>query len=107
MLKHGKYTLKAISFTLLMVVVVVYVNNILVPKKYFDNMWPTTTTYKGFYQMQPGTVDVLFFGSSHAASGFNPQIVYNNWYFGHFHMNMEINGKVSALYEEVKIIDVL
>lgn len=57
------------------------VNNILIPKNYFNQNWPTTNTYTDFYKLEKNTVDVLLFGSSHAASSLNPQVIYDTYLF--------------------------
>ena len=76
--KKTGFALRAICLGVLLAILTHIINNVLVPKKYFDNMWPTTSTYKGLYEMKRDTVDILFFGSSHAASGFCPQVMYNS-----------------------------
>lgn len=77
MRKNTGFTVRAICLAVLLAILIHIINNVLVPKKYFDNMWPTTSTYKGFYEIHKDTVDILFLGSSHAASGFCPQVMYN------------------------------
>ena len=52
MIKHWKFGAKIIIFTVIMAILIAEVNYVLTPKKYFDNTWPTTSAYKGFYQMQ-------------------------------------------------------
>ncbi|SFA86932.1 hypothetical protein SAMN05216249_10425 [Acetitomaculum ruminis DSM 5522] len=78
MLKKCSFFLRIIIFFVILSFLIIETNYILTPKKYYEDAWPTTSTYKGFYQMQKNTVDVLFFGSSHAAACFNPQEIYNN-----------------------------
>ena len=56
-----------------------YINMLLMPKySYTNSDWPTTATFEGFYDMKKNSVDVLFFGSSVAASAFNPQVIYDH-----------------------------
>jgi len=54
-------------------------NRTLTPKYRYSSTNPLTETFRGFYQMEKNTVDVLFLGSSQTASGFNPQDLYNEF----------------------------
>lgn len=49
-------------------------------KVFLSDIWPTTLTYSKFYEEEEDTIDVIFLGSSHAASSFIPQELYNNYY---------------------------
>lgn len=55
------------------------VNRTLTQKYGYYNSNPLDKTFSGFYDMDPGSVDVLFFGSSHMGSGINPQELYDNF----------------------------
>jgi hypothetical protein len=98
MIKHWKFALKVVCFMAIIGILVLTANYILTPKKYYDNTWPTTTTYKGFYQMQENSIDVLFFGSSHAASCFNPQEVYNNYGIRSYNLGCEQQNVMVSYY---------
>ncbi|WP_029320786.1 hypothetical protein [Butyrivibrio sp. AE3004] len=78
MKEHFKFAIRAIAFTLILCFVVTTVNYVVTPKKYYEDSWSTTSTFKGFYKMKRNTVDVLFLGSSHGGAAFNPQVVYDN-----------------------------
>lgn len=69
----------AIVFVWLLLCAVWTVNRTLMPKYGYQNTNPLTETYKGFYRMEPNTIDVLFLGSSHTGSAFNPQELYNDY----------------------------
>nr|MBQ8253391.1 hypothetical protein [Lachnospiraceae bacterium]MBQ8253829.1 hypothetical protein [Lachnospiraceae bacterium] len=97
-MKHGKYLLKIICFALITILLVGQVNYILMPKYYFDDNWPVTTTYKGFYQMEENTVDVLFFGSSHGAAAFNPQVLYDMHGIRSYNLSCEQQTPLTAYY---------
>ena len=43
---------KCIVFIAVAVMCVGTVNNILIPKNYFNQNWPTTNTYKDFYKLE-------------------------------------------------------
>lgn len=77
MKKHWKFIEKSIVFLCVLCICVKLVFQLIVPKFFRDNAWPTTSTYLGFYQMAENSIDVLCFGSSHAASFFLPQELYN------------------------------
>lgn len=74
--KEMQFFLRILALLTILSFLIIETNYILTPKKYFDNDWSTTSTYKGFYQMKTDSVDVLFLGSSHVADGFNPQEIY-------------------------------
>ena len=69
--------IKALCFLLLTIGVICKINAIVTPKYLYDQTEPHTITYSQFYDMKPGTVDVIILGSSHAASAFNPQDLYD------------------------------
>lgn len=69
--------LKVILFLTLLLCSIHVVDKMVVAKYELDDTEPHTETYKGFYNMQRNTVDVLFLGTSHAASAFNPQDFYD------------------------------
>ncbi len=77
--KRGVFALKSIVFLCLMGIMIGGVNRTLTLKYRHNVTNPLTETYKGFYRMKPGTVDVLILGSSQAASGINPQELYNGF----------------------------
>lgn len=77
--KRAGFVLKAAVFLCLLAVVVYGINRTLTPKYRYSSTNPLTETYRGFYQMEPDTVDIVFLGSSQAASGFNPQDLYNGF----------------------------
>lgn len=98
MRKHFYFVIRLICFTLLLLFLVYSINETLTPKKFFDNEWPTTTTYKGFYQIKPRSTDVLFFGSSHIASGFIPQLIYNSKGIQSYNLGCEQQNMLVSYY---------
>lgn len=74
-----KFILQGIVFLFILAICVWIVNQILVPKFFVDNPWPYSATAVGFYEMEEDTVEVLFMGSSHTATFFIPQELYNNY----------------------------
>lgn len=73
----AKLFIKFISFVLVTCLCVGVVNEWLKPKYYYNDVWPSTNTFKDFYNLEKNSVDVLFFGSSHVVSSLNPQVIYD------------------------------
>ena len=89
MKKEVPFLIRTIAFCFALWFIIMETNAILVPKKFFDDTWPTTSTYKGFYQMEKDSIDVLFLGSSHAAAGFNPQEIYDDFGIRSYNLGCE------------------
>lgn len=70
-------TLKFLAFCVCLGLLICWINGTFTAKYMYDQREPHTETYKGFYNMNRNTVDVLILGTSHAASGFNPQDFYD------------------------------
>ncbi len=98
MVKNILFFIRALVFLMILSILIIETNYILTPKKYIDNTWPTTSTYKGFYQMTDNSIDVLFLGSSHAASGFNPQEIYNNYGIRSYNLGCEEQNILVSYY---------
>lgn len=98
MKKHIRFAVKSILFVGILAVLVNLTNKILTPKYYMDSLWPTTSTYEGFYDMEENTVDVLFLGSSHAASCFNPQVMYNAFGIQSYNLACEHQNLLTSYY---------
>ena len=70
--------LRSALFLAILVLLLAFTNKVLEPKYFITNStWPTTSTYRQFYEMEKNSVDVLFLGSSVAVNAFSPQEVYN------------------------------
>ena len=93
-----KLAIKLISFVIITVLTVGIVNEWLKPKYYYTETWPTTNTYKDFYNLKKNTVDVLFFGSSHAVCSFNPQILYDNYGIVSYNLGCEQQSLLITYY---------
>ena len=89
MKKNFLYLLKGLVLSLLILSLLFGINQIESPKYFYDNTWPTSATYAGFYQLPKDSIDVLFFGSSHAAAGFIPQELYNNYGITSYNLGCE------------------
>lgn len=77
--KRIKLAIKCILFTAFTLMAVLTVNNWITPKSYHNDMWSYSSTFEGFYKLEKNSVDVLFMGSSHAATSFNPQVIYDEY----------------------------
>ena len=65
---------------MILVLVLVGANGILMPKTYINNsVWPSTSKFNQFYDMDKDSVDVLFIGSSVVANAFSPQEIYDSY----------------------------
>ncbi len=89
---------KCAAFTVIMWFCVMSVYRVLVPKFFYDTTWPTTSTYLGFYEMEKNTVDVLFFGSSHAVSFFLPQELYDGYGIRSYNLGCEQQNLVTSYF---------
>lgn len=96
--KKSKLAIKFISFVLVTCICVGMVNEWLKPKYFYNQNWPTTNTYIDFYRLEKNSVDVLFFGSSHAISSYNPQVIYDNYGITSYNLGSEQQSIVVSYY---------
>lgn len=95
---HLRFASKCVVFICILCICIKCVYRIIVPKFFVDNMWPTTSTYIGFYEMEEDTVDVLFLGSSHAATSFIPQELYDNYGIASYNLGCEMQNMVTSYF---------
>lgn len=94
-----KFICKALLFSSLIVVVVFTINCILIPKYLsLTTEWTTTVTYDEFYDIEKNTIDVVFLGSSHSASCFNPQVIFNNYGIKSYNLSCEQQNLLVSYY---------
>ena len=98
MKKNFLYLLKGLVLSFLILSLLFGINQIESPKYFYDNTWPTSATYAGFYQLPKDSIDVLFFGSSHAAAGFIPQELYNNYGITSYNLGCEQQNLLVSYY---------
>lgn len=98
MRKKCVFIAKGILFLSILVVILFMINRTLIPKYFIDNSWPTTSTYLGFYEMPGNSIDVLFLGSSHGATAFIPQELYNNYGITSYNLSCEQQNLVVSYY---------
>lgn len=72
--------LKPIAFFLIFALIFCELNWVFLPKYVERNEeYPVTNTFRQFYEMDRDTVDVLMIGTSVPATGFCPQVLYDNY----------------------------
>lgn len=98
MKKHWKFICRCMVFICILCICLKYIFQLIVPKFFLENTWPTTSTYLGFYKIEKNTTDVLFFGSSHAASFFIPQELYNNYGITSYNLGCEQQNLVTSYF---------
>ena len=98
MKSHKRYIAKGLCFVLIVGLLVHGINIVLVPKFYVSNMWPTTSGLKGFYQMEENSIDVIFLGSSHSATTFIPQTVYDTNGITSYNLSCEQQSLLTSYY---------
>lgn len=87
-MKKIKKLLQFAAFVLLTLLCVSGVMRILLPKNYTGEWMSPVTTFRGFYDLDDDTVDVLFLGSSHAYSSFCPQVLYDEYGLTSYNLGM-------------------
>ena len=68
---------KLCAFTVFLCLMIIVIDHICMAKYMYNGREPMTETYANFYNMERDSVDVLILGTSHAATGFNPQDLYD------------------------------
>ncbi len=96
-LKVG-FLAKCLLFTIIVSTCIFTINHIMMPKYYYNNDWPVTNTYSEFYNLDKNTVDVLFLGTSHAVSSFNPQVIYDEYGIRSYNLGSEQQSIVVSYY---------
>lgn len=85
-----KNIFKCVLFLLILLCSLTAINKVLVPKYILKNStWPTTSSYRQFYKMEPNSIDVLFFGSSVCVNAFIPQEIYNDYGIRSYNLGSE------------------
>ena len=64
----------AITIIVLLLVISVYFY-VIKPKYIYGDGFPTTSTFKGFYETENNSLDLIFLGSSHGACAFDPEVM--------------------------------
>ncbi len=90
MRKHISNVIKAAAFLLILCLSLHWINQVVMPKYILkNNIWPTTSSYNQFYEMEKNTVDVFFLGSSVTVNAFSPQEIYNDYGIRSYNLGSE------------------
>ncbi|SFT33115.1 hypothetical protein SAMN02910301_0370 [Lachnospiraceae bacterium XBD2001] len=96
--RNRRFLGRVVLFTIITTLCIAYINHVMVPKTYYYENWPATNTFGDFYQLEKNSVDVLFMGSSHAASSYNPQVIYDNYGITSYNLGSEQQSIVMTYY---------
>lgn len=98
MRRHWKFAAKVCIFLCILWLLLYTYFHIITPKFLYNDSWPTTTTYLGFYEMEKNSIDVLFFGSSHCAAAFIPQEIYDKYGIRSYNLSCEQQNMITSYY---------
>ena len=98
MKNHLKFMLKGIVFICILCSCIEIVFQIIMPKLFYQEMLPTTLAYTGFYAMEENTIDVIFLGSSLAATSYIPQELYNNYGITSYNLSSEKQSPIISYF---------
>lgn len=96
--KHGRLIGKGILFIAILFTVIQLAYRVIVPKFFYQDIWGTSATFVGFYQMEKDTVDVLFFGSSLSATAYIPQELYDSYGIASYNLACEQQNLVTTYF---------
>ena len=88
-----------VVFIIILTIVLTRVNSVMQPKYYlYNSNWPSTSTFRQFYEMDRNSIDVLFLGSSVAVNNFIPQQLYNNYGIRSYNLASEQQSIILSYY---------
>ncbi len=85
-------------FVIILSVLLIQLNRVCMIKAIEHHYFSPVSTDGGFYQMDRNSIDVLFFGSSHAYNAFSPQEIYNNYQIRSYNMASSSQGVWLSYY---------
>ncbi len=90
---------RCVVFLVILVSALWIINQILRPEYDFSNAyWPSSTTYKRFYEMEKESIDVLFLGSSVMMNVFSPLQIYKDYNIRSFNLGSEQQSPFLSYY---------
>ena len=93
------FLLRCLIFALILLTILSSLNRILEPKYYLkDRSWPATPVYRGFYEMEPDSVDVLILGSSVSMNNLAPQKLYDDYGIRSCNLSCEQQNALVSYY---------
>ena len=91
--------ISCIVFPVILAASLTIINRTLEPKYTLSTSdWPTTSTFNQFYRMDRDSIEVLFFGSSIAASAFVPQVLYDEYGMTSYNLACELQNIFFSYY---------
>lgn len=96
--KYKIFVLRGTLFAILLGSVFTWINRVLNPKYFYNNDWPTTSTFLQFYEMDQNSIDILFLGSSYAVSAFSPQRLYDKYGLCSYNLSSEQQNLLISYY---------
>ena len=93
-----RFFMKAMAFCMVLCLCLGFFSLLLTPKFYLEDIYPTTSTFREFYQLEENSVDVLFLGSSHAVTAFDPCVLYENWGLTSYNLGSEQQSLLITYY---------
>jgi len=97
-ISNFKFLCRCVSFALITCICVGLINEVFKNKEFYNDNWPTTNTFGDFYRLEKNSVDVLFMGSSHAVSSYNPQVIYDTYGITSYNLGSEQQSIVMTYY---------
>lgn len=93
------FLLRCLCFTLILFLVLGGINHVLEPKYYLrTEAWPSTPVFRGFYEMEPDSVDVLVLGSSVSMNNLVPQKLYDDCGIRSYNLSSEQQSPAVSYY---------
>lgn len=75
MKKNVNFLIRMAVTALVFIVVLSLYFYVIKPKYLYGDGFPTTATFKGFYEQKKDSIDLIFLGSSHGACAFDPEVM--------------------------------
>ena len=89
---------KGILLTGIILTLLFGMNQILLPKFFYNQTWSGSATATGFYEMPENSVDVITLGSSHMATGFIPQELYDSYGITAYNLSSDQQNLLISYY---------
>lgn len=98
MRKHYGFVCKSAAFLAILCGCIIVVYRLITPKMCYGEMLSTTLAHINFYEMEEDTIDVLFLGSSLAATAYIPQEMYDHYGIRAYNLSSAKQSPVISYY---------
>lgn len=98
MRKHLGFAGRSVVFLCILCLCIMITNQVTTPKICYDEMLSTTLSYVNFYEIKKDTTDVIFLGSSLAATSCIPQEMYDLYGIRSYNLASEKQSPVISYY---------